>query len=149
LVEQILSQVPKPSLKSCRLVSRTFSTLSFPLLFAHIPKWLDYKISHQTIVFLAHDVCNRPAMMWSPWATVPDSPVDDIWMEVVWKFLMKTNPPTEEGRVLTIANFSELSGREEMSENRLRTSQNRFLLYKAYTEDRDGSKGMEGGMCWR
>lgn len=71
--------------------------------------------------------------MWSPWATVPDDPVDEIWMAVVWRFLMRSDPPAKGGRVLTVANFAEMSGREEMSENRLRTSQNRLLLYKNYT----------------
>lgn len=33
---------------------------------------------------------------------------------------------------LTSANFAQLSGREEMTENRLRTSQNRYLLHRTY-----------------
>jgi len=48
---------------------------------------------------------------------------------------MKTEPLTAEEVKLTAHTFAELSGREEMSENRLRTGQNRFLLYRSYTED--------------
>ena len=33
---------------------------------------------------------------------------------------------------LTSANFAQLSRREEMTENRLRTAQNRYLLHRAY-----------------
>ncbi len=47
----------------------------------------------------------------------------------------KTKPPTDGEVPLTANTFAELSGRVEMSENRLRTGQNRFLLYRSYTED--------------
>ncbi len=61
---------------------------------------------------------------------------------------MKTDPPgsrfhreeeggqeSKEGRLsLTAHNFVELSGRQEMSENRLRTGQDRFLLHRSYSE---------------
>lgn len=40
---------------------------------------------------------------------------------------------------LTSANFAELSGREEMTENRLRTSQNCYLLHRAYASKVTGS----------
>ena len=40
---------------------------------------------------------------------------------------------------LTSANFAELSGRVEMTENRLRVSQNRYLLHRKYS-----SKAFEG-----
>jgi hypothetical protein len=40
---------------------------------------------------------------------------------------------------LTPQNFAELSGREEMSENRLRTGQNRFLLHRSYSVKFDWS----------
>jgi hypothetical protein len=74
-------------------------------------------------------------------------------MGIVWRLLMKTNPPgypfPEEAKVgeelkwgrvrLTAQNFAELSGREEMSENRLRTGQNRFLLHRSYSEKCDWS----------
>ena len=69
LIIQILVQVPRSSLSSCRLVSRSFSVLAFPLLFSHIPQWLSYTFSHQAVIALSHDVFNRPAVMWSPWAT--------------------------------------------------------------------------------
>jgi len=39
------------------------------------------------------------------------------------------------GVKLTAKNFAELSGREEISENRLRTGQNRFLLHRSHSED--------------
>lgn len=67
-------------------------------------------------------------------------------MGIIWKLLMKTNPPGSEelgmedlgeGIRLTATNFAELSGREEMTENRLRTGQNRYLLHRSYTEDRN------------
>lgn len=51
---------------------------------------------------------------------------------------MKSAPPSASilGEVnLTALNFAELSGREEMCENRLRTGQNRFLMYRNYTEE--------------
>lgn len=57
---------------------------------------------------------------------------------------MKTNPPgfeeleiqdSEKGKRLTATNFAELSGKEEMTENRLRTGQNRYLLHRSYMED--------------
>jgi hypothetical protein len=82
--------------------------------------------------------------------------VDIEWVNIVWKMLMKVDPPKslirsaavprEDGEgeeqqeevtkqsvvQLTNANFVELSGREEMTENGLRTSQNRYLLHRAY-----------------
>jgi hypothetical protein len=89
--------------------------------------------------------------MWSPWATGPDGPVEDVFLIIIWKLLMKTNPPgSEETELemddsgesmwtthLTATNFAELSGREEMTENRLRTGQNRYLLHRSYMEDRN------------
>jgi hypothetical protein len=49
---------------------------------------------------------------------------------------MKCNPPeAEDGTKLTGQNFAQLSRREDMTENRLRTGQNRFLLYRSYTEE--------------
>jgi len=61
---------------------------------------------------------------------------------------MKSDPPEfsvsdeeggeepKEGQLrLTARNFAELSGREEMSEDRLRTGQNRFLLHRSYSEN--------------
>lgn len=68
-------------------------------------------------------------------------------MHLVWKVLLKTDPPgsgaslmddgsLEEGaqreKRLTSANFAQLSGREEMTENRLRTGQNRYIMHRAY-----------------
>jgi hypothetical protein len=145
IVQQILDHLPKKSLSSCRLVCRTFAALTFPLLFSHIPKWLDYETSHRAVISLAHDAYNRPAVMWSPWATGPDGPVEEVFLSIIWKLLMKSNPPgceelgmedSDEG-ILTAMNFAELSGREEMTENRLRTGQNRYLLHRSYTEDRN------------
>jgi hypothetical protein len=151
LIRQIVSNIPKSSLSSCRLVCQTFNTFAFPTLFSHVPHWLDYKISHQAVLSLVHDAFNRPAVMWSPWASEPTEPVDDIWMGIVWKLLMKAGPPgfslfkevrgeaLERRAQLTPQNFAELSGREEMSENRLRTGQNRFLLRRSYSGKFDWS----------
>jgi hypothetical protein len=90
--------------------------------------------------------------MWSPWASEPDEPVDEVWMGIVWKLLMKSDPPGhalskeevtkksgENRSRLTPQNFAELSGREEMSENRLRTGQNRFLLHRSHSKECDWS----------
>lgn len=146
LLTQILQQVPKTSLQSCRLVSHRISALAFPLLFSHILKWFDYNISKRSAISLAHDAHMRPAVIWSPWATGPEGPVDEIWMRIVWKVLMGTSfaDGVEKGVELTEDNFARLSGREEMSKNRLRMGQNRYLLYRAYTEDRNDAKYMEG-----
>ena len=145
IVRQIVANVPKPSLPSCRLVCRTFNTFAFAILFSHIPHWLDYKTSHQAVLSLVHDVYNRPAVMWSPWASEPDLPVDRVFMGIVWKLLVKTDPPgfsliSQEGIEaiedlvqLTPQNFAELSEKEEMTENRLKTAQNRFLLHRNYS----------------
>jgi len=146
LLQQILTHVPQTSLSKCRLVSHDFSTVSFPLLFSHIPRWLDYTVSHQAIIALAHDAYNRPAVMWSPWASEPNDPVDDIWLGIVWRFLMKFDPPAGKGYSLTAANFAELSGRKEISEKRLRTSQNRFLLYQSVYGGEDGGRDLDGSL---
>ncbi|KAH8685908.1 hypothetical protein BGZ60DRAFT_103701 [Tricladium varicosporioides] len=153
LIQQVISHIPKSSLQQVRLVSKIFASLSFPRLFSHVTSWLDLEISHRAAISLAHDAYNRPTVMWSPWAVGPEEPVNEIWMTIVWKSLMKSDPPgllalvpspysTQnkiqeqgiEGLKLTPQNFAELSGRKEMTENRLRTSQNRFLLHRAYTE---------------
>lgn len=85
--------------------------------------------------------------MWSPWASGPDGPVDPIWMGIVWRLLTKSYAPglacsmslkgEKEGeeKILTPENFAKLSGREEMTENRLRTGQNRFLMHRSYSEE--------------
>jgi hypothetical protein len=148
------------------------AVLTFPALFGHLIRWLDYETSHRAVIALARDAYNRPAVMWSPWATGPDGPVDPVFLSVVWKLLQKCEPPgllspsrtivgeeddqvkeggkldvdhksntsgfAEEKREvvkLSAKNFAELSGREQMSENRLRTGQNRFLLHRSYSED--------------
>ncbi|KAH6674170.1 hypothetical protein B0J14DRAFT_458260, partial [Halenospora varia] len=153
LIQQVINHIPKPSLPHVRLVSRTFASLSFTRLFSHVTSWLDFEISHRAVISLAYDAYNRPAVMWSPWATGPEGPVNEIWMAIVWKLLMKCDPPGlsvtipnpdstrnknqqqgVEGPKLTPQNFAELSERKEMTENRLKTSQNRFLLHRAYTE---------------
>lgn len=147
IIQQIVANVPKSSLSSCRLVCRTFNTFAFPILFSHVPHWLDYKTSHQAVLALVHDALNRPAVMWSPWASEPSGPVDDVWMGIVWKLIMKTDPPGfslfqdkgEELVRLTPQNFAGLSRREEMTESRLRTGQNRFLLHRSYSEKCDWS----------
>lgn len=99
-------------------------------------------------------------------------------MGIVWKVLMKRDPPgllvsptapsagggesvaVEDGQErtspmmpnlevsedaqesktvrLTSANFAELSGREEMTANRLRTGQNRYLLHRTYASKAGG-----------
>jgi hypothetical protein len=94
--------------------------------------------------------------MWSPWTSGPDGPADETWIGIVWRVLMKNDPPglsttedSEEGMhkvVLTAKNFAELSGKKEMTENRLKTSQNRYLLHRAYTEDRSDKKYLNGGV---
>jgi hypothetical protein len=53
---------------------------------------------------------------------------------------MKSSPPSPHdgsGGIITLTahNFAELSGNAEMTENRLKTAQNRFLLYRSYTEE--------------
>jgi len=103
--------------------------------------------------------------MWSPWASIPDGPVHDVFLGIVWRVLMKCDPPglggvsvsdlkrigeeggTGVGTGLTGANFKELSGREEMTENRLRTGQNRFLLFRADSCGRSGEGFVDGKMC--
>ncbi|TVY82576.1 hypothetical protein LSUE1_G002064 [Lachnellula suecica] len=163
VLAQILTQIPKSSLPSVRLACHAFNALSFPLLFSHIAQWLNYEVSHRAVISIANDAYNRPAVMWSPWATGPDGPVDGIWMALVWKSLMKSEaqglsvfePKGGEGnvgkeigagkRVLTAGNFAELSGMTEMSENRLRTGQNRFLLHRSYTEGTQ--EDWTGGLC--
>ena len=86
--------------------------------------------------------------MWSPWATGPDGHLDEVWIGIVWKLLMKTDPPriplderkemVARGSLLKVqltgSNFAELSGRQEMTENRLKTGQNRYLLHRSYTQ---------------
>jgi len=153
LVTSILKHLPKRSLSSARLVCHTFNMLSFPLIFSHIPQWLNYEVSHRAVISLANDLYNRPVVMWSPWATGPDGAVDEVWMLLVWKVLMKGEAPVlsvfearekdrgemkaeigGERKKLTASNFAEMSGRSEMSENRLTTGQNRFLLHPSYTE---------------
>jgi hypothetical protein len=144
ILHQILLHIPKDQLATCRLVNHSFSSLAFPIQFSFIPHWLDYNLSHQAIVALAQDAFNRPAVMWSPFALEPQGPVESVWMEIVWKFLTKSEPPRtailaekregEEGEniALTSGNFAQLSGREDITENRLRTSQNRYLLHRKY-----------------
>lgn len=152
--------------------------IAFPILFSFVLKWLDYEVSRRSIISLAHDAFNQPAVMWSPWATAQGGPVDDVWMRIIWKVLMKRDPPgllvSSAARVaeagasiavgdgqeetsleiphlevsendqasktirLTCLNFAELSGREEMTENRLRTSQNRYLLHRSYASKAGG-----------
>ena len=116
------------------------------------------------MVALANDAYNRPAVMWSPWATGPDEPVEQVWIGIVWRLLVGRDvgagieiigkgegkgggeasglasrledlgkKEEEKGEVcLTGANFAALSGREEMTEDRLRTGQNRYLWHRAY-----------------
>lgn len=175
LLHQILLHLPSSSLAECRLVCRSFNEIAFPIVFNFVPEWLDLELSHRAVIALAHDAYNRPAVMWSPWATGPDGPVDQVWMEIVWKLLLKCDPPglaadattvaeeaseapelysdleargerpsksevLEEGKkvALTAANFAKLSGREEVTENRLRTGQNRYLLHRAYASKAGG-----------
>ena len=181
LVLQIFSNLPPSSLTAIRLVSRAFSDLAFQLTFSHLTNWLDYEISHRAIISLAHDVHNRPAVMWSPWASEPDRDVDPVFTALVWKLLVDVAVPSEcsisrglkdqsdgvkcavpviidydshkrmddaqeigaeitgKGNArLTARNFAELSGMMEMTENRLKTGQNRYLLHRTYVgEARD------------
>jgi hypothetical protein len=132
LVCQIISHVSKTSFTQLRLVSRLFNTLLFTLVFSHIPQWLDYKLSHRRVLTMAHNAYNRPAVMWSPWATAPDHPCTDIWLGIVWKVLMEEKKVPGDEAGLTAWNFAERSGREDMDENRLRTGQNRFLMHRSY-----------------
>ncbi|EPE27810.1 F-box [Glarea lozoyensis ATCC 20868] len=136
LVVQIISYVPKTSLPQLRLVSRLFNNLSIVYVFSHIPQWLDYEASHRLVLTIAHDAYNRPAAMWSPWATAPDEPCDNIFLGIVWKVLVGTNVPGSNREVvaLTAWNFAALSGREDMDEKRLRTGQNRFWMHRSYAK---------------
>lgn len=133
LLKHILSYLPISSLRLCRCVNRTFSILAFSYLFSNIPQWLDPDKSVQLLVSLAHDAFNRPAVIWSPWATVPDIHVEMVWLQIVWK-TFKGGVFTEGGSPegLTAENFARLSGLVEMSEERLSTAQTRYLLFKSY-----------------
>lgn len=82
--------------------------------------------------------------MWSPWATGPDGPVERTWMEICWKVLVGRAVPEGREVGLTEKNFAALSGLPDMSENRLRTAQNRYLTWKSYTEKREV---VVGGGC--
>ncbi len=149
-----------------RLVSHTFDMLAFPIVFKHIPLWLDYKLSHQKIQELALDLCERPAVIWSPWASEPEGEVQETWLELCWKLMARDLPGLDttrehlnrdvgsEGEIeevregrngegeekkgvvrLTATNFMELSGIEGITEHRLKTGQNRFLLWRMYLEE--------------
>ncbi|KAA8569524.1 hypothetical protein EYC84_001147 [Monilinia fructicola] len=111
LLKHILSYLPISSLRLCRCVNRTFSILTFSYLFSNIPQWLDPDKSVQLLVSLAHDAFNRPAVIWSPWATVPDIHVEMVWLQIVWK-TFKGGVFTEGGSPegLTAENFARLSG---------------------------------------
>ena len=52
-----------------------------------------------------------------------------------------------EKKSLTASNFAEMTGRSEMSENRLKTGQNRFLLHRSYTEGTHDEGYWAGGLC--
>jgi hypothetical protein len=145
LLCQIISHVSQTSLTQLRLVSRAFDALSFTLVFSHIPQWLDYEISHRRVLTIALDAYNRPAVMWSPWATAPDHPCHKIWLGIVWRVLTgkKMSEDDSQGTGLTACNFAVLSGRENMDEKRLRTGQNRFLMHRSYvrgTQEEDHMK---------
>lgn len=135
LLRQILSYLPTSSLRSCRFVDRTFSIIAFSLLFSHIPHWLDCNKSLQFLVSFAHDAFNRPAVIWSPWATIPYVRVDAVWLHIVWKLFRGSDfHDGGRGEELTAENFARLSGVVDMSEARLRTAQSRYLLFKSYTK---------------
>ncbi|TAQ87380.1 hypothetical protein B7494_g4297 [Chlorociboria aeruginascens] len=142
LLDQILSLLPKSTLRALRSQNKLFSKLCFPLIFTHLPHWLCYKTSHRSIIAVAEDAYGRPAAMWSPWATGPDGPIEDIWLKIVWKFHVGQEFPAgrveedEDEDVLTGHNFAALSGKGDMTYNRLRTAQNRFLMHRSYTGDR-------------
>ena len=135
IISQIITNIPKSSLPEIRLVCHSFNTFAFPPLFSHVPHWFDYTLSHRAVTSLVNDVFNRPSVMWSPWATGPDGPAESVWLAICWKVLVKSELPR--GDVLTAENFAELSGNEEMCENRLRTGQNRFLLHRVYSDKCD------------
>ncbi|KAH9223778.1 hypothetical protein DL95DRAFT_269685, partial [Leptodontidium sp. 2 PMI_412] len=134
LLHEILSHIPKSSLPSIRLLNHTFEAIAFPLLFRNMLNWLDYNTSHAAILALAHDAFERPSVMWSPWASEPEGPVRDGWLGVVWRLQMGTGLVREgRGEKLTPENYARLSGREEMSEKRLRVAQNRYLMHRSYS----------------
>ncbi|KAH7356482.1 hypothetical protein BKA65DRAFT_375396, partial [Rhexocercosporidium sp. MPI-PUGE-AT-0058] len=135
LLHEILSHIPKSSLPSIRLLNHTFESLTFPLLFRNLLNWLDYKTSHAAIMALAHSAYERPTVMWSPWASEPEGAVQDVWLGVVWRLQMKSAEVEggREGERLTPENYARFSGREEMSEKRLRVAQNRYLLHRSYS----------------
>lgn len=81
-------------------------------------------------------------------------------MIIVWKMLMKSEAPglsifgrsgkeevEMEMRKLTASNFADMSGKSEISENKLRTSQNRFLLHRSYIEGKDFECCCAGRLC--
>lgn len=51
----------------------------------------------------------------------------------------------KECEVLTCSNFAKMSGREDMTEKRLRTSQNRYLLHRKYAGRNVGFCGPGSG----
>ncbi|CZT44961.1 uncharacterized protein RSE6_05223 [Rhynchosporium secalis] len=161
LLYQILSHIPKSSLPSVRLLNHTFEAIAFPLLFKNLLNWLDYKTSHAAITALAHDVYNRPSIMWSPCASEPDGPVEAVWLGIIWRLQMgKHSPELERGigmlggevQVLTSENYARLSRREEMCENRLRLAQNRYLMHRSYFEGavrgEISEELVEGSLVW-
>ncbi|KAF7908610.1 uncharacterized protein EAF01_004365 [Botrytis porri] len=85
LLKHILSYLPISSLRSRCLVDRISSIIAFSLLFSHIPHSLDCNKSLQYLVSIIHDAFDRPAVIWSPLATIPDVCVDAIWLQIVWK----------------------------------------------------------------
>jgi hypothetical protein len=80
IVKQILAEVPESSLTSCRLACRSFEALSFPPVLPYAPM-ARLRDLHRSIISLTRDAYNRPAVMWSPWATGHDGFVDEVWME--------------------------------------------------------------------
>lgn len=92
--------------------------------------------------------------MWSPWASEPEGPVKDGWLGVVWRLQVGTGLVSGMGMIegtlggegggegegrgekLTPENYARLSGREEMSERRLRVAQNRYLMHRSYSDGR-------------
>ncbi|KAG9247375.1 hypothetical protein BJ878DRAFT_415023, partial [Calycina marina] len=133
LIAQILVDVPKYSLLSCRPVSHSFSDRAFPNLFSYISQWLDHNFSYEDVVTIAQNACERPAVMWSPWATGLDGPVEDTRLHIMWKVLKKHDIPVKDAQViLTVDNFAEMSEMEDITSRRFRTAQNRYLLHRAY-----------------
>lgn len=97
--------------------------------------------------------------MWSPFASEPDDELEDIWLSIVFKMLCGKDAPglsltrvveikahTQDEVQLTGDNFAVVSGRDDLTAKKLRTAQNRYLLYRDYVEEKVDDKSHDGKM---